>query len=353
MINNSDNRAKGIVYVVHAVDTEGPLLESLGSTFKRLEEIFGVKVPKSRQNLRKLQHKEIDLGGLEDEVALSFSDHLLDYNDNWEKLEKMLFEVMSPEFRNEVRDSFDGGWIFNWHCVDHVGYKKNPRGRDVGYHRIFDHYLDLMERTKSDKDGLHFHFHPMSTYQEAHRCATSFINSPELYQILCRRIIDRKWFPKVFRAGFQTERPDSNWFLEQWIPFDMSNTSIENPEELEKHKDLCRGRFGDWRLAPNDWTIYQPDHYYYQLKGGCNRWIARALNLGTRFANITQAEVDKAFVRAAEGDSVILGVTCHDFRNMKHVIQEFRQMLLTSSEKYGDVRFKFSEGVEAFNSTIY
>ena len=68
----------------------------------------------------------------------------------------------------------------------------------------------------------------MSTYKEAHRCATSYVNSPELYQILCRRIIEKKWFPSVNRAGFWTERPDSNWFLEQWIPFDISNMSTEN-----------------------------------------------------------------------------------------------------------------------------
>lgn len=35
------------------------------------------------------------------------------------------------------------------------------------------------------------------------------------------------WFPLVNRAGMHNERPDSNWFLEQWIPFDASNQSIE------------------------------------------------------------------------------------------------------------------------------
>ena len=31
------------VYIVHAVDTEGPLYESTKATFKRIEELFNIK----------------------------------------------------------------------------------------------------------------------------------------------------------------------------------------------------------------------------------------------------------------------------------------------------------------------
>ena len=83
----------------------------------------------------------------------------------------------------------------------------------------------------------------MSTYKEAHRCATSYVNSPELYQILCRRIIEKKWFPSVNRAGFWAERPDSHLFLEQWIPFDISNMSTENSTEKDNSLD-----FKTWKI---------------------------------------------------------------------------------------------------------
>ena len=96
--------------------------------------------------------------------------------------------------------------------------QKNPRRRDLGYHKIYDFYKKTLDKNKKYKDALHWHFHPMSVYNEAHRCATSYVNSPELYTILCRKIIERNFFPSVFRAGFQAERPDSNLFLEQWIP---------------------------------------------------------------------------------------------------------------------------------------
>ena len=138
----------------------------------------------------------------------------------------------------------------------------------------------------------------MSTYNDAHRCATSYVNSPELYQILCRKIIERNYFPSVFRAGFQAERPDSNLFLEQWIPFDITNMSTHNNKDLDMSLDFKFGRSGDWRRAPKDWDIYHPSHDDYQTPGICRRWIGRALNVMNRIASINQKEVDKAFNQA-------------------------------------------------------
>ena len=115
----------------------------------------------------------------------------------------------------------------------------------------------------------------MSTYNEAHKCASSYVNSPELYQIITRRIIERNWFPVVNRAGFHCERPDSHLFLEQWIPFDLSNLSTEDYSELENSVDFRNGRTGDWRRSTTNWEVYQPHHDDYQIPGNCRRWIGR------------------------------------------------------------------------------
>ena len=218
---------KKIVYIVHSIDTEGPLYESLEAKFHRLYDVFNIKFSPSKNLLEKLKNKKINLKGKEEAVSTLLSNHLTNYNDTWKKIDQMIKNIFSKNFRNNDKDSFGGNWIFNWHCLDHVGYKYNPRKRTLGYHKIFDHYKKVLRKNKNHNDQIHWHFHPMSTYNDAHRCATSYVNSPELYQILCRRILERNWFPSVFRAGFQTERPDSNWFLEQWIPFDISNMSVE------------------------------------------------------------------------------------------------------------------------------
>ncbi len=207
--------AQGIVHIVHCIDTEGPLFESLPETFKRLKELFDLELSPSRENLEKIQKGLLDLGGLEKEVAHVFNPKLINYNDSWEKIDGMLRDIMSREFRNHYTDSFGGGWIYNWHCVDFIGYSENPRRRDIGFHKIFDHYKNLIESDDiNKKDGLHFHYHPMPFSKKAHYGATHyFATGNRLFEILARDILYRNWFPSVNRPGFHVTRPDIHWFL--------------------------------------------------------------------------------------------------------------------------------------------
>lgn len=341
------------VLILHAVDTEGPLYESVQAKFERLQDLFGVTLPATRANLEAMKRGELPLGGIEKDVQRILGGHLASYNDTWDKIDEMLGRAMAPAFRMKRPDSRGGGWVYNWHCLDHVGFEYNPRRRDMGYHNIFDHYAELLQASGERRDRLHWHFHPMSTYRDAHRCATSFVNSPELHQILCRRILERNWFPTVFRAGFQTERPDSHWFLEQWIPFDISNMAIDDKAELDRTVDFRNGRSGDWRLAPSDWSVYRPSHDNYQLPGACRRYIGRALNVLNRVASIDQREMDKAFARAQSGRPALVGIASHDFRDLTSEVDHLRQLIAESARRHPGVEFRFCEGVEAFRAAIW
>lgn len=343
------------VLIVHAIDTEGPLYESLSAKFERLNELYKIDhIPATHENFKKLQRAEIDLDGIEVDIQRTLSGHLINYNDTWDKIDLMLDEVMSKEFRTKFTDSLGAGWVFNWHCMDHVSFDYNPRRRDMGYNNIFDHYKERLQAEEDCPDGLHWHFHPLSCYREAHRCATSYLTNDSIYQILCRKIIDRDWFPSVFRAGFQTERPDSNWFLEQWIPFDISNMALDDNSELDSTVDFRNGRSGDWRLAPSDWSIYNPSHDNYQIKGNCRRWIGRALNVLNRVASIDQHEMDKAFSRADTfNEPVIVGLASHDFRNLATEVDYICKLIKNSQQRYPEVEFVFSEAIEAFRTAIW
>lgn len=351
MENDSKNKKR--VYVAHCVDAEGPLHESIEATFDRLNSLLGIKLEPSKNTLEKIQNKQLDLNGKEEFASEIFSHHLTSYNDSWQKIDEMLNKIMNSKFRNSLPDSLGNGWIFNWYCVDHVGYNSNPRNRTLGHHKIFDHYSKMIEKTESKEDEIHWHFHPMSIYREAHRKGTSFFNSFLLHDVLCRKIIERYRFPNVFHAGFHVERPDIHLFLEQWIPFDISNISITENNSEKIQSDLQDGRFGDWRFAPDDWSIYNPSHDNYQFEGSCKRYIGRILNLKTRHANISQNEVDKAFSRANQGLPTLLGVTNHDFRNMESEIIPFYDMLKRAKEKYPEVEFVYSEVANAFRTVIF
>jgi len=339
----------GCVHIVHAVDTEGPLYESVEAKFERLREIFGIEhIEPTLANLRKIQKGEIDLGDSTQLIREALSSHRVSTLGSWDQIGEMLDKIISQEYRNSLVDSYGGGWVFNWFCLDHVGFNINPRKRDIGFHNIHDYYTALVESQPWSRDTIQWHFHPMSTYREAHRCATHYFRSDEIYQILSRRIIERKFFPSCFRAGFQAERPDSHWFLEQFIPFDISNMATEDTSDIDNSIDFKNGRSGNWRKAPSDWSVYHPSHDDYQIPGSCRRLIGRALNLRNRIGNMSQNEMDKAFSQAQKGKDVLLGLCSHDWRNMDAEIKSVQGMLTKAKEKFPDAKFRFSQAVEAF-----
>ena len=314
------NSKKKEIYIVHSVDTEGPLYESRGATFGRAEELFGIKIKnKSLKNFNNLKKGIGFEGNLKNKIIETFNSHLLNYNSNWLSIKKMLNFISTLKFRNQILGADKKGYVLTWHCVDHVNYKKNPRKRIIGYGKIFQFYKDFIKKQKL-RDKLQFHFHPMSMFNEANRNSTLYFRNDNIYQILCRRIIDHSWFPVVNRAGFHIERPDSHWFLEQYIPFDLSNTNKTKNNSKNPAEDASGF---DWRRAPKDWEIYHPDVDDYQKKGSCRRYIGRVLSILNRTESIDEKEVTKAFKRANSGKKTLLAVTGHDFRNLATEINFF------------------------------
>lgn len=343
----------GIVYIVHHVDTEGPLYESMAELFGRLKLIFGIDVAPTSENLLKIQNGEMALPEAANrELMAAAAPHTVTFKKDWHEIDEMLLRITSPQFRNKLQDSFGDGWIYNWHVMDHVGFTLNPRHRDMGFLNIFEFYEKLLRSTSPTNDRIHWHFHPVSFFHEAHIPATCYDTSLHiLHKVISIRLIEKEWFPVVNRAGFHAIRPDSNLFLEQWLPFDASNIATDD-DVLPKHQtDLANGRYGDWRGAPTDWRIYQPDYYDWRKSGSCNRSIARVLNLKARHRSINCEEIEKAFDLALSGQNVYLGITNHDFREMSVEIDDFRELLRKVISKR-TARIKFSESIEAFRAVM-
>ena len=272
---------------------------------------------------------------------------LLEYNATWDDIDNMLNKATSPEFRNETVDSNGNGWVYNWFCADFVDYEINPRRRAMGYHAIFDHYQKHLQ----ENDTIQFHYHPHPFKNHAHLCATNWLYTNKLEKTLSRRIIDRNWFPAVNRPGFQVTRPDSNWFLEQYIPFDYASMAIKPTNEDKKQFDFSGGRSGDWRWAPRTWHPYHPSHDDYQTPGNCRRWITRCLNIGTRSYLLTEDGVRQAFKESSEKPQ-ILSFTNHDFRDITKDITAIRQMIETVRQEYPDVEYEFTDAVTAMRKAL-
>lgn len=328
------------LHVVHCIDTEGPLRETLGATFQRLRGAFGLDLPPTPENLRKLQNRELDLGGREVAVARMIAPELLAYNDSWDRILAMLDDALADGFRRKLVDDLGHGWVYSWHCMDHLHYVDNPRHKDVGYGNVFRFYRDLLMETGSNQDELNWHFHPVALTRNPLHAATSYLNSyAVLTEILCRRILDDNWFPVVNRPGFHAERPDSHAFLEQWIPFDYANQSHEGETD---QPDLAGGRFGDWRRAPDTWRGYHPSHDDYQAPGACKRTIFRCLNVGTRLRQLESAHVRQAFLEARQGGQAVLAFADHDYRDIRPDVDAVRAMISQVRTEFPDVALRFS-----------
>lgn len=339
------------VFIVHCIDTEGPLDETIQATFERLEEIFGIKLKQSKTNLKKLQNQEIDLGGLEVAVANLVAPQRLNMNRNWQDISSMLETLNDPSFRMKVPDSNNNGWCYSWFCLDHHGFKgNNPRNRDTKDHSVFDFYQNNLKTQRHYKDCIQWHYHPIPINGHLNSCGNTYLNSSNIWEILAKKIIERSWFPSAFRPGFHTERPDSNWFLEQWIPFDYANQSTKNLKNDQP--DLSNGRFGDWRNATTDWKPYHPSHDNYQLEGSCRRWIARCLNMEARIREINQEEFYTAFQRASEGLPALVSFSNHDFRNMKPEIEKVQTFIKKAAEKFPNVHFTYENAITGFQKYL-
>jgi len=341
----SSGQSVNTLHVVHCIDTEGPLTESLGATFQRVSSAFGVDLPASRENLRKLQNRELDLDGREDAVARMVAPDLLAYNSNWDKIQLMLDDMLSDNYRRRMLDDDGNGWVYSWHCMDHMGYVENPRHKDVGYGNVFRFYRNILDEKGCSQDELNWHFHPVSVSGSALSAATSYTNSYTLLnEILCRRILEDAWFPVVNRPGFHSERPDCHAFLEQWIPFDYANQSHEDEGD---QPDVIGGRFGDWRRAPRSWRGYCPDYDDYQKAGSCRRRIFRCLNVGTRLRVLTREHVCEAFLEAQNNGGSILAFADHDYRDIRPDVEFVRSLLAEIRPEFPEVALRFSGAEQA------
>ena len=179
-----------------------------GATFERLRAMFGLEFDRARRCFVVCRMVRLTSQAGKPQSRGWSIRRLLAYNDTWDKIDLMLDDCMSTNFREHMRDLDGVGWVYNWFCVDHVDYDANPRRRDMGYHNIFDHYRRAVLEPELLKDGLHFHYHPHNFGRDAHRNATHWwASSDSLQQVISRRVIDREWFPTVEPSRIPRDPP--------------------------------------------------------------------------------------------------------------------------------------------------
>lgn len=344
----SEKTDKPTVYVVHCIDVEGPMTETLEATWERIynEDRIWMNVEPSRENLLKLQAGQLDLPGLDAEAIRylqgKYSPANLAYLTSWEQIDASIEPAVSRGFRQDHADSTGGPYIYSWFIYDHYGFTNNPRFHDVGIHRIYDHYHDLFLRDDPQGDGVYWHYHHVAASGDALEWNPSWTTNGVPEEILARRIIERGWFPSVFRAGGHIERNDLSHWLEMFIPFDYS---LRTPHGL--NTDAMRGCVYDWRNAPSEWGYYHPDWYDYRRPGPMNRYLIRCLDLRTWILSLTETDVQEAFDKAREDGVTVLAYYNHDYRDMATDVEHGYGLLQKVGRQNPDVQWRFANALEA------
>lgn len=334
----------GVVNFVFCIDAEGPLYESTEACFQRLNSLFGLQLEVSEENLNLLQEGKIDLGGIEKDVAQVVSPAVRDWIDNWKDLLENVKKSNSGQFRKLVVDDMGTPLVFNWFVCDWIGFHHNPRRKPMGINLVFSHYWSLFA-ADPERNPLYFHHHSTPFSSCTHHPCKNWTNSQTHILKLSSNLLEYGHFPNCVRSPIMA--PDINLFFEQYFPFDMSNTSVK----ADGQPDILRRRWTDWTQAPDDWTVYHPDFYNYQVPGSMRRAIGRCTQFGSRYGNLDERELRKAFEKAQKGEKVLVSCYVHDHSPMDKVKFLFEMINKTRSE-YSDVAYYNKTAVEAFQDVL-
>jgi hypothetical protein len=270
----------------------------------------------------------------------------------WKAIDKIfLSQIFSQDFRYAFPDSQNNPLVFTWFIINWVGFRTNPVRRDFGYHKILDHYQKSWgSKLKEYHDEIGWHYHHPSLSGAGNHWGLNWFSNHQYEEILCRLIIDRNLFPIVCRAGGTIEDNIQSQWLEQWIPFDFSNRNTSDINWAKKEPDGKQIReLVDWGHAPDDWLPYHPSAGDFSKTGQMKRTIFRCLDIKSRVYTLKRKEIEKAFLRAKNGQDTILSMFDHDFRNRSEVIYKIMKQISQLAKESG-VKFYYGGARQAVKS---
>ena len=337
------------LHLVHCVDTEGPLNETIDATFQRLKEMTGQGWDSSPENYSALLDGALKTNdpGLDSRIYRAFNRETLNYCATWDQVEESVEAVLNAQKAGRWLDDRGVCLPTTWFAMDHFHLGDNPREKETGVFEITRRYREMFSLfSASEINPIEFHFHCQAVSANPLAAAHSLANSlRDFHHSLATRVLKTGRFPTVIRPGFHSERQDLNLLFEQWFPFDFGNQRQLVADEGADE------RFGDWRRAPETWSGYHPDHRYVFKEGACNRKIFRCLNVGTRLRNLTDCEIRDAFDRASSGSISILAFCQHDFRPMLAGISAVVDRVRAIQREFPSVELIFSTAGEAARTT--
>lgn len=336
--------SKGSVNFVLCVDTEGPLNETALACVTRLNHLFDLSLPLEAETLDKLRQGGFDLPDeVRRQINKVIAPDVRDWLGTWDQVEQNIDDCSTPEYRAQAVDDDGNGIVFNWFVCDWSGdFRVNPRHKPIGINGVFERYWERFHN-KADTDPIYFHHHSVPLTKATHHPCRNWTNDTSHITSLVSQMLEFQHFSPCVRTPIMAA--DISFFCDQYFPFDLSNIAL--PPSSSDQPDVASRRWVDWEGAPSDWSIYKPDPYDYRISGAGKRWIGRSIQLGSRYGNLDEAEMSKAFERASTGEDVLMSCHIHDHSPMRKY-GAFWAMLDKMRTAYPAVHFRNSTAVDAF-----
>jgi len=260
----------------------------------------------------------------------------------WDLVDGAMDKLFDEDFRGAHPDSAGGHLRIGWFFLTWTGFTSNPRRRALGYHTVRDHYLErwgTRMEVLGDEQCWHYHHPPASGI--GNEWGLDWTVGDEYDRILSRQLLERGWWPGCFRAGGTIMDAVSSRWVDRWFPFDYSNRA-----------PLSLPGLVDWSDGVAEWTLYHPDPEDFRRPGAGRRRMARCLDLATNVHSVDESDIEQAFAKAEAGDSAILAVFDHDYRDIAGRLDRFRVLVHTIAAGHPDVDWRYAAPVEAARSAL-
>ena len=261
---------------------------------------------------------------------------------NWEAVDLAMDKLFEENFRNKFQDSYNDNLKFGWFCLAWTGFNNeiNPRKRDLGYHKVLDHYRSRwgkLIQDFGDEECWHYHHPPKSGV--VNEWSTDWNSSEEYKNIISRQILERDWFPICFRAGGTIMDKNLSQWVDEWFPFDYSNRAPLDVSVM------------DWSDGIDQWRAYKPNPEFFKTEGNGKRYLARTMDLVTGSYKAGEVDIVQAFSEAQTRGHAILSTFDHDYRDIESRIINFMSTLKKISKQFPDVKWKYSSPSNAIIET--
>lgn len=263
---------------------------------------------------------------------------------------QLVDRVTSGAGRSTFRDSFGQTAVYTWLLLSDEFYCASTGGDCAAVYTVMEPYID---QARNWGDAIGWHYHNLG-WSDLNGDGRWFWNQLQTFngttygdvtdrslaeKILAYVVIEKRFYPSLFRSGWGWENNDFSIWLDDIVPFDFSNFS---PLRYPQRRPDSIDNVYDWSRAPRGWSYYHPDPLDYQVPGNMQRYIFRTSN--------DFGDFERAFATADSGRDQMIVTYTHSYNDGDGL--DYSMFWQELQSRYHCVPFKFVSALEGARAIL-